>query len=156
MLPTYVYACIRTSAGATGAAWTGAFLMSLGRKDAELEGAGVPRLAEMVDERGMHQFVAAAVDIVRMGSALWPPYTTPERPTNSPGCARRREARSGRRMRATYWGGKRPHPSSDRLAITRREIVANGSSDTHPGPHARGKRRWDLNARRWGDGGCYG
>jgi hypothetical protein len=27
------------------------FLMSLGRKEAELEGAGVPRLAEMVEER---------------------------------------------------------------------------------------------------------
>lgn len=37
--------CRRTNAGATGAAWTGAFLMSLGRKLPEEDGAGVPRLA---------------------------------------------------------------------------------------------------------------
>ena len=46
------------NAGATGAAWTGVFLMSLGRKEEELEGAGVPRLATMVEERARGATVA--------------------------------------------------------------------------------------------------
>ena len=46
------------NAGATGAAWTGVVLMSLGRKEAEEEGAGVPRLAAMVEERARGATVA--------------------------------------------------------------------------------------------------
>ena len=66
---------VRTKAGATEAAWTGAFLMSLGVK--EEDGAGVPRLAEMVEERARgatvvakHQ-LAAAVDIIVRMSRAW-------------------------------------------------------------------------------------
>ena len=68
---------VRTKAGATEAAWTGAFLMSLGVKEEEEDGAGVPRLAEMVEERARgatvvakHQ-LAAAVDIIVRMSRAW-------------------------------------------------------------------------------------
>lgn len=89
--------------------------------------------------------------------------------------ARARDAGRGVRLGTAGGSGPRtgraPHPAlahsldpPDRLAITRRSIVANGSRATHPGPHASREREdgktysgFECAALgdRYGTGGCY-